>query len=130
MNADIQTGGEIDAWCSACKLELNHIVVAMFEGEVKKVKCLTCERQHVYRTAPGKRKKKASSSRAASAGRSAKRPVAPTGPPKPYATSAKFAADDFLDHPKYGTGRVVAVRGDKIDVEFDSGVRVLIHGRA
>jgi hypothetical protein len=44
-----KTGGEIDAYCTKCKLDLNHRIIAMADGVVKKVECLTCRSHHLYR---------------------------------------------------------------------------------
>lgn len=41
-----------------------------------------------------------------------------------------FKVDDFLDHPKFGTGRVSAVSGDYITVVFDGVERVFDATRA
>jgi hypothetical protein len=49
-------GAEIEAWCTSCRLDLNHRVVALVEGAPKKVVCLSCNKTHNYRrphSAPG-----------------------------------------------------------------------------
>lgn len=53
-------GDVIDDWCPRCRLLLNHGVVGMVDGEVKKVRCLTCDHEHPYRHGKGKRRKKES----------------------------------------------------------------------
>jgi hypothetical protein len=42
-------GSEIDAWCTWCRMDLGHRVVAMVGGAPKRVVCLTCDREHDYR---------------------------------------------------------------------------------
>ena len=42
-------GDEIDIYCIYCKLNLNGIVSAVVEGEVKKVRCKTCGHFQDYR---------------------------------------------------------------------------------
>ena len=42
-------GDVIDDHCSRCRLVMNHGVVGIVEGEVKKVRCLTCYYEHPYR---------------------------------------------------------------------------------
>ena len=37
-----KTGGEIDAYCAKCKLDLAHRIIAMVGEAVKKVECKTC----------------------------------------------------------------------------------------
>jgi hypothetical protein len=42
-------GDVIDDHCSRCRLLMNHGVVGIVEGEIKKVRCLTCYYEHPYR---------------------------------------------------------------------------------
>ena len=44
-----------------------------------------------------------------------------------YGVKETFASGDFLRHPKFGNGLVVAVENGKIDVLFESGERKLVH---
>lgn len=53
----------------------------------------------------------------------------PQRPSKRYAVSTTFAAGDTIDHPKFGTGRVIRCIEGKIEVEFDDEIRTLIHGK-
>jgi hypothetical protein len=42
-------GDVIDDHCSRCRLLMNHGVVGIVEGEIRKVRCLTCHYEHPYR---------------------------------------------------------------------------------
>jgi len=42
-------GDVVDDHCSRCRLLMNHGVVGIVEGQVKKVRCLTCYHEHPYR---------------------------------------------------------------------------------
>lgn len=44
-----KTGGEIDAFCTKCRLDLTHRIIAMVGESVKKVECKTCQSHHLYR---------------------------------------------------------------------------------
>jgi hypothetical protein len=44
-----KTGGEIDSYCTKCKLDLTHRIIAMVGDDVKKVECKTCGSHHLYR---------------------------------------------------------------------------------
>ena len=46
---EIRLGDVIDDYCSRCRLLSNHSVVSLLEGEVKKVRCRTCNHEHNYR---------------------------------------------------------------------------------
>jgi hypothetical protein len=45
----LTAGGEIDAWCTKCRMDLGHRIVAMVGGIPKRVICQTCNSQHNYR---------------------------------------------------------------------------------
>lgn len=46
-----------------------------------------------------------------------------------YSPRETFAVGDTIDHPKFGRGTVVAVTGQKMDVEFAETTSTLVHGR-
>ena len=52
----LSVGGPIEARCTKCRKNTNHIIVAMAEEVPAKVECNTCSGQHKYRppTAPKK----------------------------------------------------------------------------
>ncbi len=152
----LTAGGEIDAWCTRCKMDLGHRIVAMVGPLPKRVVCLTCDSQHNYRAAKsngvtpaGAAAPRAAASRTsgrpgrASAG--AKRPTAaarveqrweelvgdrPQATFKRYGVSSRFSAGELIAHPKFGPGAVVMVLEDgKISVVFRDAERTLAHGR-
>src|SRR5512135_321912 len=49
MTDKISTGGDVDSYCTKCKLILEHFVVAMVGGAVVKVKCKTCGGIHNFK---------------------------------------------------------------------------------
>ena len=57
MTDRVSTGGDIDSYCTKCKLILEHIVVAMTGGVVLKVKCKTCGSTHKFKGMPAERTK-------------------------------------------------------------------------
>ncbi len=48
----------------------------------------------------------------------------------PYVPAKTFARDTFVDHAKFGRGKVLAVDGGRIEVLFSEGVKKLAHGVA
>jgi hypothetical protein len=42
MVSDRRVGGEVDAFCSSCKLVLGHTILAMVGERIAKVRCNTC----------------------------------------------------------------------------------------
>ena len=45
----LTAGSEIDAWCTKCRMDLGHRIVAMVKDQPKRVVCQTCGSQHNYR---------------------------------------------------------------------------------
>lgn len=141
----IRTGGEIDAFCGKCEMNLAHTIIAMVGPKVVKVKCNTCGSDHNYRgqqplvkatsfAAP----KKSSSSGAAKTPKAAVVTVSwddqfkgkDLTKAKKYSPRETFVVDEVVDHPTFGLGLVRAVRGDKIEVGFKQEDKVLVHGKA
>jgi hypothetical protein len=48
--------------------------------------------------------------------------------PRPYSPGVTFAVHELVEHPSFGQGIVVKVRGRKLDIHFrDAGPKVLVH---
>ncbi len=45
----IRLGDVVDDYCPRCRLIMNHGVVGMVEGEIRKVRCNTCQSEHDFR---------------------------------------------------------------------------------
>ena len=137
------TGGsvakEVLSYCTSCKIDLQHIVVAMKGDKVAKVQCKTCKKEHAFRapkgvTEPPPKKKKKSAEPAAQA-RSisaeweklmAEKKAAPT---RNYNAKTIFALGDKLTHPSFGDGIVGRlIYPNKVEVIFRNDVKILIHG--
>ena len=120
VNLRMVVGGETESWCTKCRKVLNHVIVTLVDGAAKRVQCRTCDGEHNWRREPA--------SRRASSTRKKSKALDPDRPAKPYQLSAKFVEDDVVQHPKFGRGHVQLVRGDKIEVNFEDGLRTLLHG--
>jgi hypothetical protein len=138
----IRVGGEIDAHCNRCELNLAHTILAMVGSTVKRVQCNTCGSQHMYR---GEQPLRKTQSFAAP-----KKPTTPRTPrsevkvvgfdellkgkdltrAKKYSIRETYKVDDVVDHPTFGFGIVSAVRQDKVDITFKVEVKTLAHGKA
>ena len=128
----IRPGDDVVTYCGRCKAERTHQVVALnASGVPATVICKTCGGQHRYR--PEKTEATASSPSAARAPRKTSRksdPLgeAPAGAARPYSPRETYAEGDWVEHPKFGQGKVTAARSGKIEVRFESGPRLLLHG--
>ena len=138
---DIRVGGEIDAVCTRCRILTNHRIVAMVNGMVKRVICLTCQSQHNYRQPPGE--KKEAGARVMRVSKEMKKTSAPSGgarifaqwvkskeelneAPRPYKLQSAFETGEALEHPKFGLGFVQRViPPNKIEVMFEAEIKTL-----
>ncbi len=55
---EIRLGDIIEDYCTRCARVLDHSVVAIVNGEIRKVRCRTCDNEHDYRHGKGGEKKK------------------------------------------------------------------------
>jgi hypothetical protein len=142
-----KTGGEIDAFCTKCKLDLTHRIIAMVGDAVKRVECKTCGSHHNYRRPKTERdarlaklEKRAEERKAVASpgggGTKAERAARaekhereqtsawehaiagkPTSAFTGYRVSLSFNLGDLIRHPKFGDG-VVARVIDQTKVEI------------
>jgi hypothetical protein len=63
--ATVRLGDVIDDHCTSCHMVMDHSVVAMVGEEVKRVRCRTCDSEHVYRTGQGPKKPQKDTKRSA-----------------------------------------------------------------
>ncbi len=130
------------AYCTSCKMDLNHRVVAMKGDKIAKVECLTCRKEHAYKspkgaTEPGakvsKRKKKSDDDTPKA------NPIEleweklmsdhKDAPIKAYNTKGHFSLGDKLNHPTFGDGIIgKLIYPNKIEVIFRHDLKVLIYG--
>jgi hypothetical protein len=126
----VRVGDDIQSYCGRCKAERAHLVAAMKSDTVPaQVICRTCQTRHGFR-APVDAAAGPKRAKVAPRGGGGRPPVSRgpgDPPPRPYSTQESYAAGAFVDHPRYGVGRVEDSRGTKIDVRFGDGVRTLIH---
>jgi len=127
----IRPGDDVVTNCGRCKAERTHQVVALnADGAPATVICRTCGGQHRYRE-----KKEASPSSSSSSSKAARAPrraaaleEPPAGALRAYSPRETYAAGEWVEHPKFGRGKVTEARGGKIEVRFESGPRLLVHG--
>lgn len=139
----LRAGQEVDAWCTRCKMDLTHRIVAVVGDRPAKVECRTCYSTHVYRAPKNSPSAIAARSASPSAGASTRAPAArkpipadhtAVVPPSgarihPYRMTERFMKDQWIQHKNFGVGVVTAEIGaDKIEVRFDGGVKTLVHG--
>jgi hypothetical protein len=126
----IRPGDDTDTYCGRCKAERAHQVVALnADGAPASVICRTCGGQHRYhpKKEPAAARTSAGGTARKAGGRAAPAREEPTGPLRPYSPQGVYAEGEWVEHPKFGQGRVAQARGGKIEVRFESGSRLLVH---
>jgi hypothetical protein len=143
----LKVAGEVDSWCTRCRLILNHRIVSMKSGKAHQVECLTCRAQHLWRPkTPGDRPAAPGASdrpRAAGGGAATRTPRISAAARheqsweqalngrgvlefKAYSVGASFQEGDFVRHKKFGDGVVTRViDGHKVEVLFRDEARTL-----
>lgn len=135
-------GDELFTYCTSCKMNLRHVIIAHKAGNsgpVAKVRCNTCASIHSLRNAPGTTGERAGRSASATPREKAQHiPVAVEWreqlsqregqPSLPYAPIKDFKIGDVIDHPTFGCGIVRNLKdGNKFEVLFQNDVKVLVH---
>jgi hypothetical protein len=134
--ADHKVGGDVDAYCTKCKMLLGHTILAMVGKRIARVRCNTCQGEHAYKAGPPGVKAPRARAAAAPREKAEVRPFSDLLAGKDMASARRYSAretfkeGDVLQHPTFGPGLVQGARGDKIDVVFESGEKKLVHGLA
>lgn len=126
---------ELIHWCTRCKLDLNHRVIRVDNNGVpKRILCLTCQSDRIYRP-------KSLSNRKAAFGKAAAAKLVQDNAlreklnsskrsPKAYAMDGVYKLDDVISHHTFGLGLATEiVSSDKVQIFFDDGMRLLKCGR-
>lgn len=154
MPKPLKVAGEVDSWCTSCRMMLNHRIVSMMGPKPHQVLCLTCNKQHLYKAhAPGERPepttgvrgmREPSAPRAARVAGPTRAEAArmsreqtwlaglnarATSDYKPYNVSAMYEEGDVVRHKKFGDGVVTRILdAQKIEVLFKDEPRTLAQG--
>jgi hypothetical protein len=115
---------------------LAHTIEAVVNDKITRTHCNTCGAQHAHRKHPpgtALARKRAGDKSPKTASRivdyQALLRGRDVGSARPYKTSERFQAKELIHHPVFGVGVVIAVRdSNKLDVGFNDGLKVLIHG--
>jgi hypothetical protein len=133
-----RVGGEVDAFCTRCKMDLAHTILAMVGTKIVRVRCNTCGGDHVFRSKPGVTERTGGRTPRAPREKAEKKEVIAfeqqlagkdVANAPHYSARDTYALDQVLQHPTFGVGLVTAVRGDKVDVAFRAETKTLVHAR-
>lgn len=130
------------AYCTTCRMDLNSVIVAMKGDRIAKVQCLTCKKEHVFKTPKGIDTPAAKPKRASKKKENAAAEVAQSieaeweklmsthkdAPLKTYSTKGAFVLGDKISHPNFGDGIVgKLIYPNKLEVIFRTDLKVLIY---
>jgi hypothetical protein len=121
----IRLGDEVAAQCGRCKAERTHQVAALNQnGTPAIVICRTCGGRHNFRGNSAGRNTSSATRR-----KSERETIAsaPRKPARVYSPREAYSEGDWIAHPKFGQGEVIASRDGKIEVKFGTEKRILIH---
>lgn len=142
-------GDDIDAWCTRCRMNLNHRIVAMVGNTVKTVQCLTCDGIHKFhlpknqdvtddddyeaqtpKATPMMKAAERAAAKNANEWATFIKTMPPDAVPTEYDMHASYSYEEYVNHPMFGLGRVIDVMGrDKIHVVFKEGRKILVCNR-
>jgi hypothetical protein len=140
-------GKEIVSYCTRCKMDLGHTIMAMKGAIPARVMCRTCKSEHNFKAKKGVKEPGAIAASRGSPGTSTrvpKEPKEPKGVPielewskqinassravKQYAANESFQANDRVSHPSFGEGIIQKlIYPNKVEVLFRMDMKVLIH---
>ncbi|RJQ50212.1 MAG: hypothetical protein C4538_00510 [Nitrospiraceae bacterium] len=138
MDKKHSLGGDIEAMCTKCKLELGHTIIAMVDDVPERVKCNTCNGEHNYRTKSPKKPRtrlmdadrKARSREAHYNEQMSRITGGDLSKAKKYSMEDNFKKDELIDHPAFGLGIVLSVtQKNKMEILFKDGPKLLIQNR-
>jgi hypothetical protein len=138
MTDNYSAGGYIEAWCTKCKLELGHTIIAMVENVPKRVQCNTCNGKHNYRSKPAEKRRAASktstrkirSKEAVYEEYLSRLTGGDLSNARKYSFKGNFEKDEVVDHSRFGIGIVLTViHINKIEMLFKDGPTLLVQNK-
>ncbi|MEK6584341.1 MAG: hypothetical protein AABY66_05725 [Nitrospirota bacterium] len=142
MKNNYSVSGPVDGWCTKCKLELGHTIIALANNLPVKVKCNTCNSEHKFRTKQSgvSRPKSANSAKSTSPARKIKTQEVNYNDyisrltesdltrVRIYSMDGSYKKDEIIEHSKFGVGIVLSlIQNNKIEMLFKDGTKILVH---
>lgn len=141
----VKTGSEVLAYCTACKMDLAAVVVAMDDAKVLRVQCKTCKKERAFKApkgattpgaaAPKKRTKKgAENAKPTAVAIEAEwkslleQAITKKARRVKYTPKETLIVGDVLDHGSFGEGIVMKlIHPNKAEVIFKNDMKVMMH---
>ncbi len=136
INLDaLEAGDRLKSWCGRCKDFTLHTVQAktLVLGKAPKSICMVCSAVHMVRLhKPGTRRKSTRKTEAANPALSWLSLVSEVEVEDwiPYQISSTYSKGDFVEHRKYGKGKVLRVLGKhKVQIIFESETKTMLQNK-
>lgn len=130
QNNALSAGSPIEAHCTKCRSNTDHVIIKMAEEEPTKVQCKTCNRQHKYR--PPKETRTPRELRAIYDKNAERkewqnlRPDMKSAKATKYSMTTAYRVGALIDHPVFGLGCVQRLAGSrKVEVLFEDGKKTM-----
>jgi hypothetical protein len=129
-NKKIAVGQPIEARCTKCRANTEHVIVTVEEDAPFKVQCGKCERQHKYRPPSVPKKpavrKKADPKVAERKEWETLRPGMNSAAARDYSMTDAYKVKALINHPVFGLGLVQRIAGSrKVEVLFEDGKKTM-----
>ena len=130
QSTTLSIGDPIEARCTKCRKNNDHIIISIKDEAPLKVQCNICTRQHKYRppTVPKKATKRQTTNLKDADQKEweALQPTLDSSKAKSYAMSETYKLKALIDHPTFGLGIVQRIIGtQKIEVLFKDGKKTM-----
>ena len=130
QNATLSSGDQIEARCTKCRKNNDHIIISMAEELPAKVQCNVCSRQHKYRPPIAAKKpavRRTVDPKAAERKEwQALQPSMVEAKATDYSMLAAYKANALIKHKVFGLGLVQRVVGpQKVEVLFEDGKKTM-----
>lgn len=141
----LSAGDYIDSRCTRCRVITNHTIIAMVGDQVVRVQCNTCGGMHNYHAPKAEKPEREVKGRPAATPKSPKEPKstlskaallaqaqwqeasrdADPASALPYRMDGVFKVNNWVNHPSFGYGVVLSVTGNKVEILFQDGKKLL-----
>lgn len=123
-------GDPIEARCTKCRKNTDHVIITMGDEAPVKVQCNSCSRQHKYK--PPTVPKKPAARRTVDPKIAERKeweelkPNMDSSTAVAYSMTTSYKVNALIDHPVFGLGMVQRVVGaQKIEVLFEDGKKTM-----
>jgi hypothetical protein len=130
QNTTLSVGEAIEARCTKCRQNNEHVIVTLDEEGPVKVQCNICSRQHKYRS-PSVAKKTVVRSATKPKAADCKewelmRPSMNIAKAKDYSMTDAYKVNALISHPIFGFGLVQRMVGtQKMTILFEDGMKTM-----